>query len=242
MPRASLTISLAAAAATLLGACSPDYSGVRAWATTASHVVGALDAHPSDRASAAMRETAIAYLGAVSRLAMDGLLRHESEPLTRQAAELGGSDTDIGRAAQSIGALLLKASEELWRAPQLRQAIVSGNAPLQRVLADLLAADRAAEAADVMRLGDDVAKFEQDIARVRDPAARNLLREAARLREAAIERRAEARRIRRAALEDLARTHDAFAQRPGDLSRAEVIRTAYEAEAALRRALSSSVP
>ena len=242
MPRPSLTISLTAAAAAMLGACSPDDSGVRNWATTASHVVGALDAHPSDRSGIAMRETAIAYLAALSRLAMDGLLRHEADPLERQAAELGGADTDLGRATRSIGGLLLKASVELWRAPQLRQAIVAGNAPFQRVIADLLAADRLAEEAEVVRLTDGRTMLERDIARVRDPATRSLLREAARLREGAIETRAAARRVRRAALEDVARTHEAFAQNPGELSRAEVIRSTYEAEAVLRRALSGAVP
>lgn len=234
---------LAAASFMALAGCSPDYSGIRNWATTASQVVATADPSiPGDPAPDALRETAVAHLDALTRLAMDGLLRHESDPLAAQAAALGGDDTDDGRAVKAIGALLLRASEELWRAPQLRQMIVAGDPAFQRLVAQLQAAERTAAEAEAQRLMDGRAALTQTLGGVRDPATRNLLRETALLRDRMAEQRAAARRLRLDALGRIADAHKAFAERSDELSRAEVIRTAYEAEAMLRRALMTPAP
>ena len=242
MRRIPGSLLLMATSVAALSACSPDYSGVRTWATTASLVVATTDTASASATTAALRETAIAHLGALSRLAMDGLLRHETGPLATQAATLGGAETEAGRAAHTISALQLRASEELWRAPQLRQMIVSGDAAFREIVAQLLATERAEEEAEARHLAQRQTALTQSLLRVRDPAARNLLTEAALFHDNAAEQRNAARRLRRDALTRIAAMHSTFAQDPHSISRAEVVRSAYEAEAALRRALTTAMP
>lgn len=245
MARFPEPLLLAVAALAALAACSPDYSGIRSWATTASQVVATAPASASETPSAtALRETATAHLDALSRLAMDGLLRHTSDPLSAQAAALGGADTDDGRAAQAIGALLLRASEELWRAPQLRRMIAEGDPAFQRIVEQLQATERRAEEAEAeaLQLSESEGAVGHDADRLRDPAVRTLLREAALFRERIAAQRSAARRLRHDALRRIAEAHRAFAEQPDELSRAEVVRSAYEAEAMLRRALTAHAP
>lgn len=240
--RIHTSLLLTAISVALLSACSPDYSGVRTWATTASSVVATTDAVAANPTMSALQETAIAHLGALSRLAMDGLLRHDTNLLAIQAAILGGSETDAGRAAQTIGTLQLRASKGLWRAPQLHQMVVSGDAAFQDVITQLLATERSREEDEARHLAQRRGALASDLLRVRDPVARNPLREAAMLHDNAIEQRSATRSLRRDALTRIAAVHGAFAQQPDEMARAEVVRSAYEAEAALRRALTTAVP
>jgi hypothetical protein len=248
--------ALALLAAGLLQACgAPDYAPVTQWAASASLAadyppaatggplpfIGGPRADPS--AEAAMRAEAIramqdalaAYLGALSRLAADGVLSFAENPFTDAAARAAAADEAGGRAVASVGAVLRDATRRQSRAPQLRATIAEADPAVQELVAAL---SRLAGAA-----GDEpgqratlAARSAALAAEARDPATRQLLADAAALRDRAFVTRADARAAYAEVLQRIAAGHALLRDESRRLTQAETGRRIADAETALNRA------
>ena len=140
--------------ALLLAACAnPDYTAVRDWGRTASFaadfppaatVVAAPGPRPrfADRAQleagiVAMQEALVLYLNALGTWAADGPVAYREDPLRGQAERAAPLSMPARDAIAALGAQLKKATLENWRAPEMRDSIVSADPHVQVLVAAL---------------------------------------------------------------------------------------------------------
>ena len=227
----------------LLAACSPDYTGVRDWAFTATGVVEAgARATEDDPAATAFRQATVTYLGALSTLAMDGLLEHETDPLAGAAATAGASDSAGGAAIATLGELLLRSSRQLARAPQLRETIAEGDPPFQAMVAAFGRALARLDEADAALLASLRASHQIERQRIRDVATRAAMADLLSSREAEVQYRLARRQAEREALVRIAGMHAVMAEQRSVLAQSDMRRRLLAADVVLRRYMPPMLP
>lgn len=238
LPHAACAVALA-----LLAACSPDYTGVRDWAFTASGVVEAgARATEADAAASAFRQTTVTYLGALSTLSMDGLLEHETDPLAAAATAVGPSDPEGAAAVAELGELLLRAARQLARAPQLRETIAEADPPFQAMVAAFGRALARLDQADAALLASLRATHRIERQRIRDVATRAAMADLLSTREAEVQHRLARQGAEHAALARIAETHAAMAEQTSVLAQSDMRRRLHAADVALRRYMPPMLP
>ena len=230
------------AAGLLLVACgAPDYSRVTQWAATASLAADippggpAGPGRPAAEGIRAMQQALTTYLSALSRLSDDGVLPFREDPFAEAAAQAAAADEAGGRAVAALGAVLRRASIAQARAPQLRATIADADPALQDLVAALARAATAA-GAEADRRAATAARFARLVAGTPDAATRQLLADAAALRDAGFAARAAQREGFAEVLRRIGEGHALLREESPRLTQAETGRRIAEAEAALARA------
>lgn len=226
------------AAGLLLVACgAPDYGRVTQWAATASLVADTPLAPPpaADVGIRAMQQALTTYLTALSRLSDDGVLPFREDPFAEAAPRAAAADEAGGRAVAALGAVLRRASIAQARAPELRATIADADPAVQDLVA-ALARSVAAAGDEADRRAATAARFARLIAGTQDAATRQVLADAAALRDAGFAARAAQRAAFAEVLRRIGEGHALLRAESPRLTQAETGRRIAEAEAALARA------
>ena len=237
-----------------LSACgAPDYGRVTQWAATASLAAdyppaatggpvllaapqpGAAEAQGRREGIRAMQDALTTYLGALSRLAADGVLPFMDDPFAEAATRAAAADAEGGRAVAALGQLLRRTSRAQARAPQLRATIAEADPAVQQLVAALARA-AGTEGDEPQRRAAAAARGAALAAQARDPATRQLLADAALLRDRAFAERAAARAAYAEVLARIAEGHALLRDESRRLTQEETRRRIAEAEVALARA------
>jgi hypothetical protein len=244
---AAVLVALATTACTW-----PDYTSVREWAGHANLVVGyppatepcqpppgyvAAPRPPDPRGNGvrAMQEALATYLSALSTLAADGVLPYREDPFVELASRAAGASQAGARAVATLGALLRKATIDNARAPQLGGTISQADGSVQALVTALIAAlseTDAGVAADRQAVAATYAALQR---KARDPVARQVVRDAAALRDREFAARVAARDTYLDVLVQVAAGHALLKERASHLSQQETARQVCAAQDRLLR-------
>jgi hypothetical protein len=245
---------LAALAAT---ACTwPDYTSVRDWAGNANLVVGysfatepckpspgyvAMPRRPDPQGNGvrAMQEALAAYLAALSTLAADGVLPYREDPFVELAPRAAEASQTGARAVAALGTLLRKATIDNARAPQLGGTISQADGSVQALVAALIAVVPETDAGMVAERQAVATTYAALERKAHDPVARQVIRDAAALRDREFAARVAARDTYLNALVQVAAGHVLLKERASHLSQEE---TARQVRAAQDRLLRVAAP
>ncbi len=91
----------------------------------------------ADDAVLAMQEALVIWFVALATLSGDGTLTYRESPMPAIAARVAQADPGAAEAMTMLGAQLRHHTRDVYRAPEMRAAVVEADPPVQRILTGL---------------------------------------------------------------------------------------------------------
>jgi type IV secretory pathway VirB10-like protein len=193
----------------------------------------------SDDAGLAMQDALVTYLVALATLSGDGVLTWRLNPMVELAERIRPRDPAAADAAVTLGAQLRHATFDVYRAPEMRGALVDANPSLQRILTALTEAVAARDAEEAPARAAVAASYQAMEREAAPGPARQAARDFAQLRDQEFADLATARAYYQALLRLLSDSHAMLTRRAPRMLSDDATLEIRQAEDAMRRAQAS---